>query len=88
MNTSAREELNKEIDEAGSISVSAGARVHHVQLSLQRGQTVQVDLVGVPHDKRLALIREIVELVNRARSDSNDGAVREPSMQAAAKQAG
>jgi hypothetical protein len=46
--------------------VSAGARVAHVQLALQSGRAVQVDLSGVPEERRAEVVAEIAELVKRA----------------------
>jgi hypothetical protein len=46
--------------------ISAGARVAHVQLSVESGRTCYVDLSGVPADERAALVTRIKKMVTEA----------------------
>jgi hypothetical protein len=59
--------------------VSAGARVAHVQLTWEDGRGVQVDLVGIPNEKRPGVVAAIQAMVNQARGDDERGALPEHS---------
>lgn len=45
--------------------VSVGARLSHVRIAIESGRLFQIDLSGVPEEKRPALIATIKELVAR-----------------------
>jgi hypothetical protein len=77
MTHSSSDELFRKAAEAeGGMPVSAGARVAHVQFSLQSGRAIQIDLSGVPEEKRPAVIAEISELVKRASTGTKSGGAR------------
>jgi hypothetical protein len=52
----------------GGMPVSAGARVAHINSAVESGRVlrIDIDLSGVPEDKRPAVIAELREVVNRA----------------------
>lgn len=81
--TPANDELfRRAADAEDGLSVSAGARMAHVQLSLEAGRAIQVDLTGVPADRRAQLVAAIRGLVSQA----NEAAIVSPSTASSANQ--
>lgn len=70
MNLTETEQARLELADAEATSVSAGARVASLTLTLETGQSMTIDLTKVPLGRRLGLVAELHEIVNRARSYS------------------
>lgn len=64
------EKFRRAAESENGCPISAGARVAHVQLSFEDGRGVQIDLDGIPREKRPSVIAAIQDLVDHVRSGS------------------
>jgi hypothetical protein len=72
----ATEQLFRDAAEAeGGTAVSAGARVAHVRLALEKGRAITVDLSQVPEDRRSSLIAVIREMVRLSSQKATEGSL-------------
>jgi len=75
MNPVSDELFRQAAETEGGMPVSAGARVAHVQLALEAGRGIQIDLSGIPRQKRAEVIAEISEVVKRALASTNETSI-------------